>query len=169
MSNWSELILKCNADEEVIKYKMVLSKVYLCKCLTKLQDKLYIDTIYLMFLIWSFTLIWLKPANVVQTSGTTPKLKAKPNGLYANKLFASMTTKITNHEFFKAEICFIWNRLHASITEFVYERSLLGKLSYCILIGKLENMVSKRSRFMAALMSTSFLRYQSTRLLGTDT
>ena len=77
---------------------MVLSRV----CLTKLKDSCCTDTIFLMLSIWIFTLIRLKPANVAQ------KLIAKSNGLSLNILFAPVMTKIRNHGFINAEICFIW-------------------------------------------------------------
>ena len=80
---------------------MVFSRVCLCKCLTKLKDNWCTDTVFLMFNIWIFTLIRLKPANVAQ------KLIAKSNGLSLNILFAPVTTKIRNHAFISAEICFI--------------------------------------------------------------
>ena len=91
-----------------IEYKMVLSRVCLCKCHTKLKDNWRTNTVFLMFSIWIFTLIRLKPANVAQTCCTTPKLIAKSNGLSPNILFAPVTTKIRNHGFISAEICFIW-------------------------------------------------------------
>lgn len=149
-----------------------------CACaisFTKLQDKWCTYTIFFTFIIWVFTLIWLKPENIAQTSGTTPKLEAKLNGLSVNKLFAPMTNEISNHKFIRAEICFIWNNFHASIIEFVYERSQFGKLVHWILTlallatCKLENMVSEQSCLMAALTITlcaSVLRSQSMCLLG---
>lgn len=78
-----------------------------CACaisFTKLQDKWCTYTIFFTFIIWVFTLIWLKPENIAQTSGTTPKLEAKLNGLSVNKLFALMTNEISNHKFIRAEM-----------------------------------------------------------------
>ena len=119
------------------------------KCLTKLKDNWCTDTIFLMLSIWVFTLIRLKPANVAQMCCITPKLIAKPNGLSPNILFATVMTKIRNHGFIEAEICFIWNKFHTSFIEFAHERSQLGKLVHWVQICIVSNMQIRKYGFKA--------------------
>ena len=159
---------------KVIEYKMVLSRVFLCKCLTKLKDNCWTDAVFLMFSIWIFTLIRLKPANVAQTCCSTPKKMEWAFSEYIVCTRDDQNKEPWTHQCWN--VSFGANFTQLSLSLFMRSRNLenvsIGSKFALSATCKLGNIVSKQSRLMAALTNTLWAYVLSSPnmcLLGTET